>query len=241
MASSRSALVEEMDQQHPVDMALTATTALPGDLAERVAAVDGVTAALAVSGTSARLGAMADYPVLAAPEGPVAEEVFRGDRLPDPRDGTIVVPWDVLGDGLEDGQQVTVAVGDRTLRLRVVGGGGWGAAAIVGPSELARLDPIPSAHAVWAHAADGTDPDELAGALEAIGRPASAELENGLARRAHVFFQLDVMTGGVVGLLAIAIVIALIGIANTLGLSVLERPVSTRCSAPWASPGASCG
>ncbi|WP_322937627.1 FtsX-like permease family protein [Nocardioides bizhenqiangii] len=31
------------------------------------------------------------------------------------------------------------------------------------------------------------------------------------------------MTGGVVGLLAIAVVIALVGIANTLGLSVLER------------------
>ncbi|NHA00805.1 ABC transporter permease [Nocardioides sp. W3-2-3] len=34
---------------------------------------------------------------------------------------------------------------------------------------------------------------------------------------------LDVLTGGVVGLLGIAVVIALVGIANTLGLSVLER------------------
>lgn len=88
---------------------------------------------------------------------------------------------------------------------------------------LAQLDPSPSVQAVWVRAADGTDPDELAGSLEAIARPAGAELGSGLVRRDNVFFQLDVMTGGVIGLLAIAVVIALVGIANTLGLSVLER------------------
>ena len=35
--------------------------------------------------------------------------------------------------------------------------------------------------------------------------------------------QLDVLTGAVVALLGIAVLIALVGIANTLGLSVLER------------------
>ena len=41
--------------------------------------------------------------------------------------------------------------------------------------------------------------------------------------RAWVDLQLDVLTGSVVALLGIAVVIALVGIGNTLGLSVLER------------------
>lgn len=223
MASSRSALEEEMNRQHPVDVALTsAEGALPGVLADRAARVAGVTATAAVAGTTAAIGDLGDYPVLAVPEaGTPAAEVVRGGRVPAPRADTIVVPWGALEDGLRAGSRVTVAVGDRQVRLEVVGGDGWGAA-LVSPSVLERLDPTPVVQAVWIRAADGTDPDELAGALEALA-PTGAELENGLARRDHVFVQLDVMTGGVVGLLAISVVIALVGIANTLGLSVLER------------------
>lgn len=225
MASSRSALAEEMDQQHPIDMTLTSTAGpLPRDLVDRVAAVDGVTAAAAVLGTIAQVGDVGDYPVLAAPaRGTAAADLFRGGRVPAPRAGTIVVPWDALGEELKAGQRVTVAVGDQRVRLRVVGGADWCTAGLVAPDVLAEIDPTPTVQAVWVRAADGTDPDELEGSLEAIARPAGAELANGLARRDHVFFQLDVMTAGVVGLLAIAVVIALVGIANTLGLSVLER------------------
>ena len=53
--------------------------------------------------------------------------------------------------------------------------------------------------------------------------PADAELSSGFSERAYVYLQLDIMTGAVVALLGIAVVIALIGIGNTLGLSVLER------------------
>ncbi len=72
-------------------------------------------------------------------------------------------------------------------------------------------------------ATDGADPEDLGGDLEALAGRYDAEVENGLADRAWVDLQLDVTTGAVVGLLGIAVVIALIGIANTLGLSVLER------------------
>jgi putative ABC transport system permease protein len=105
----------------------------------------------------------------------------------------------------------------------VVGGEGWGRAALVGRATLERLAPSAGVQAVWVRAADGADPEDLAGSLEAIAVPLGAGLENGLAKRSYVDQQLDVLTGGVVGLLAISVVIALVGIANTLGLSVLER------------------
>ena len=51
----------------------------------------------------------------------------------------------------------------------------------------------------------------------------------------------DSLLGLVYVLLALAIVIALMGIANTLSLSIHERPVSSACCGPWARPGARSG
>jgi putative ABC transport system permease protein len=76
---------------------------------------------------------------------------------------------------------------------------------------------------VWIRASEGADAEDLRGDLAALAGAAGAALEGGYSNRAWVDLQVDVMTGAVVGLLAIAIVIALVGIANTLGLSVLER------------------
>lgn len=220
LASSRSALSAEMDDQHPVDLALSGARPLPADVVEQVRSVPGVAAATAVGGATARVPGLDPLPVLAVPADDGG--VLHG-TLPTPRPRQVVLPWDALGDGIEAGDRVAVTVGERTVRLRVVGGEGWGDAALVAPATLARLAPEVTTHAVWVRAEDGADPEDLAGSLEAIGSPLDAGVENGLAQRAYVDLQLDVLTGGVVGLLGIAVVIALVGIANTLGLSVLER------------------
>lgn len=220
LASSRTALAAEMDQQHPIDIALTgAAEPLPADVADRAAAVDGVAATAIVPGAPATV-AGEDLPVLAP--GDTAGDVLHGS-LARPRPGEVLVPWDLLGDGIEEGDRVGVVIGDRSLTLRVRAGEGWGEAALVRPATLARLVPHPGTQAVWVRADRDADPEDLAGSMEAIGGPLDAGIENGLARRAYVDLQLDVLGGGVVGLLAIAVVIALVGIANTLGLSVLER------------------
>ena len=70
---------------------------------------------------------------------------------------------------------------------------------------------------------DGADAEDLGGDLDAVAQSADADLVNSLRERSWVDLQLDVLTGTVVALLGIAVVIALIGIGNTLGLSVLER------------------
>ncbi len=220
MASSRSALDDEMDQSYPVDLAVTGSAVLSDDLVARVAAVEDVATSIAVPGALGQVEGLGEVPVVAEPAG--ADAVLHG-ALPAPRAGEVVVPWDLLGDGVEVGDRVGLSVGGRTLDLRVVGGEGWGSSVLVSPDVLARLAAHPRPVAVWVRADDGADPQDLAGDLETIAAPVGAELGNGLARRAYVDLQLDVVTGGVVGLLGIAVLIALVGIANTLGLSVLER------------------
>ncbi len=220
MASSRSALADKMDEQHPIDVAITGAGPLSPDVVERVSAVDGIDAVATVPGTTARIEGLGPLPVIAPPAS--TNGVLHGDLVaPGPRQ--LQVPWDLLGDGVEPGDRVDVTVGDRTERLRVVGGEGWGEAVLVRRTTLDRLAPDPSVQALWVRASDDADPEDLAGSLEAIAVPIDAGVENGLTRRAYVDLQLDVVTGGVVGLLAIAVLIALVGIANTLGLSVMER------------------
>ena len=217
MASSRSAIDAEMDVDHPIDVALTSSETLTTDALRRIRSADGVGSMIALPGTTAQIAGR-DLPVLSMSDDVV--HVAHG-RLDRPRPGEILVSWDLLDDDVSDGDLVTVRVGARTERLRVIGADGFGEAALVRRTTLERLAPRADVRAVWIRAGDGADADDLAGTLGAIVR--DADIENGLARRAYVDLQLDVVTGGVLGLLAIAVVIALVGVSNTLGLSVLER------------------
>jgi putative ABC transport system permease protein len=135
------------------------------------------------------------------------------------RTGQIWVPEDA---GVDAGQ-VTLAGTDGAVTLRVRTGSGWGDGAVVAPATLSRLTSDPTTLGVWVRAEPGADAEDLAGDLDALAQTAGADLADNLATRSWVNLQLDILTGTVVALLGIAVVIALIGIGNTLGLSVLER------------------
>lgn len=217
LASSRSAVDKDLDRDHPVDMTVTATDQpLPAGLLDDVRAVPGVRAAIALEGTAARITGGGQLPVLAADD--VAAVAHGSPRIADPRRDEIWLPAEHASRG-----RVTVQVGDRSVTLRVNTGDSWGDAAIVAPETLAALTDTPETWAVWVRAADDADPEDLTGDLDAMAQAADASLANSLRERAWVVLQLDILTGTVVALLGIAVVIALIGIGNTLGLSVLER------------------
>ncbi|WP_110180615.1 FtsX-like permease family protein [Nocardioides solisilvae] len=227
LATSRTTLADEMDLSYPVDAAVSALDApLPDGTAEQVAAVEGVTEVVELRGTMA---------TVAGVEVPVAEvdgrqPVVRGDRDLAPAQGQLLLPWQVGNEvagkaqrQLARDQTATVVVGDRSLELEVVHESGWGAVVLVPPGTLDALEAASATVAVWARADDGTDAGDLADALESRAAAAGGELEEGFSNRSWVDLQVDILTGAVVGLLGVAVLIALLGIANTLGLSVLER------------------
>ncbi|WP_148570723.1 ABC transporter permease [Nocardioides caldifontis] len=226
MATSRTAVDDEMDQSHPVDLTLTSTGAeLPATLLDDVLATDGVRAAAALPGTTARVSGIGEVQLLAADRAAVDDVVHGEPAIVVPGPDQVLVPWDSLGAGQAGGDQVRVTVDGTARTLTLRGGDGWGSAAVVAPETLTALTggAATGTRSVWVQAEDGADPEDLGGDLDALGAPAGAELANGLGERAWVYLQLDVLTASVVALLGIAVVIALIGIGNTLGLSVLER------------------
>lgn len=217
MASTRGALDRLMAEQHPVDLALTSAEPLPDDVIRRIGGAAGVADAVAVTGTT---GSIDGTPVtVLAPDR--ADRVLHDRGLP-PQEGVVRLPPDLLTE-LRAGDPVTLTVGDAAVDLRVARGEGWGSAVLVAPQTLGELTGDAAAYAVWVRATEGADPDDLAGDLTVAAREADPEIENGLSNRAWVDLQMDVLTWSVVGLLGIAVLIALVGIANTLGLSVLER------------------
>lgn len=213
MATTRDGLDEQMGNDHPVDVALTAEKPIPSAALDRVPAVDGVAAARGVPGVTAEVDGET-VTLLAPPGGDVAHRPLA------PRPGTIRLPVDVLP---EAGDRVSVAVDSTTLELAVVRDTGWGPAALVAPATLAELVERPEPYAVWLRADSGADPHALAADLTTALGDVRPQVENGLADRAWVDLQLDVLTWTVIGLLGVAVLIALVGIGNTLGLSVLER------------------
>jgi putative ABC transport system permease protein len=227
LASSRTAIDRDMDESYPLDATLTAVEApLGASLAERVAGTTGVTDVRTLDGTVARIGRVR-VPLLGSG---VDTGVVRGPTDLSPRDGVVLLPYDVveelptrLAEQVWEDAELTVVVAGRERTLRVETRDGWGRAGLVSPATLQALDPDPRPTAVWARADAGTDAEDLSGDLAALAGAAGAELAGGFGNRSWVSLQVDILTGSVVGLMAVAIVIALVGIANTLGLSVLER------------------
>ncbi|WP_299931238.1 FtsX-like permease family protein [uncultured Nocardioides sp.] len=228
LASSRTAIDRDMDDSYPLDATLTALDGpLDASLVDRVAATSGVREARDLDGTVASIAGV-DVPLLGS--GADTTGVLRGSTGLAPADGVVLLPYSVveelprrIADRVWKDGEVTVVVAGRERTLRVETGHGWGRSGLLSTATLAELDPDAQPMAVWARAAEGADAEDLSGDLAALAGAADAELDGGYTNRSWVYLQVDILTGAVVGLMAVAIVIALVGIANTLGLSVLER------------------
>ncbi|WP_433424730.1 ABC transporter permease [Microtetraspora malaysiensis] len=225
MATWRSALDEQIGRDHPIDVALTSPEGpVTTELLNRVRRTPGVEQAISVDGAVARVAGLdKPIPVVTAP---AAEHVARdGGTFARVEPGKIGIDSEVFGKdlSLRPGDRVTVRVGDRRAQLQVAVGTGWGPVGVVAPETLATLTDAPEPHAIWIRASSGADPARLGGDLDELADPVGATIENGLRTWESLDQQLEIYTWSALGLLGIAVVIALIGIANTLGLSVLER------------------
>jgi len=251
LATTRASVDANHGSAHPLDVALTSWDGpLAADVLEQVRATPGVGQAIAVEGVLVEVGqgsvsgtgddgetgdVGADRPLLllSAPDaGLVARD---GGTFAAVEAGTVALDADVYGDDPADrlGDPVTVravagdgvhdvAVDSPEVVLQVTAGRGWGGAGLVASDTLAALG-TPRPHAVWVRAAADADPAALVGALETLAGTAGADVDNGLRAEVADDQVLGIITGATLGLLGISVVIALVGIANTLGLSVLER------------------
>ena len=124
--------------------------------------------------------------------------------------------------GFADGDSVRLIVGDRALDLTVRVTPGAMAAVVTAPTAHA-LDPD-ARRSLGVRLVDGVDPvaapEQVADAASAGG---AVDVVSSSAGRAEISSMVDGILAVVLALLGVAVAIALVGIGNTLGLSVLER------------------
>ncbi|WP_413450761.1 FtsX-like permease family protein [Georgenia phoenicis] len=133
--------------------------------------------------------------------------------------------------GVTDGQEL--ALGDAELTVVVGGSGDWAYA----PAELGEaIDPEAPVTELWARLSGGEHSETITAVTDRLTEAQSAAgvddpdamyntpYVDGPAAQREIFEQvINTLLAIVVGLLAVAVVIALIGVANTLSLSVIER------------------
>lgn len=234
-ASARAALDDELDARFPVDLQLTSTTldrngaaaGVPAGVTAALADVDGLGAVVPVTNLSAER-ADGGRPVQVAVVDPadlraVANTPADADLL---RPGTLVVPERAATlYGLERADTVELTGPGGDLTLDVVHSGSRSDRAYLTPHDLDVLAPGLPAGELWAGVDDDHDaPDVVAAVQEAVSTTGETVGIAGIVVQRSAYQQIiDVILAIVVGLLAVAVLIALIGVANTLSLSVIDR------------------
>jgi len=234
-SSTRATVTSGLDEEFPTDVQVVdvsggydpGAAGLPGGLTGELAAVPGVAAVAAVPGALVQApGDLGELAVLGLP--PEVFDVVRSRTGDAPADGEVRVGQgfaDVWGVAAGDVWEVTGGAGTAELVVRV---GGSVDQPVVSAAQLAALagDDAPLQQ-VWL-ALDDAEGRGAADAVDAVTETAAAAAPGAAVQGAVLFRQslddvLDVLLLVVTALLGIAVVIALVGVGNTLALSVVER------------------
>jgi putative ABC transport system permease protein len=232
-ASARTTLDNELDAQFPVDVDVASTiydgdqmAAVPGVVVDVVDGVDGLRSTTAVTDASVSTADEQWVPTLAAEPDQLRDVVNTPEDFGALRPGTLVVPDGVAKNyGLEGMDEIELTGPGGTTTLDIVGVDAQYAYAFLVPQDLAAIYPDLEPNRVWASVAEGEDVTAVVASVQdAVSTTDEVvEVTGAVVQRQSYQQVIDVILGIVVGLLAVAVVIALIGVANTLSLSVIER------------------
>ena len=236
-ATTQATWAEVIDTQTPIDLDVREGSsalvdgqapAFPASALEHLRAIPGVGQIAELRTTQGEVANGDDrstYQITAVdPED--AARIGRADGMFESlRSGVVLVPGQMASAlDVVNGDALRIAVGDESLTVEVQIVELVAGEVIVIPEDLAALAPATPVTGAWVRLEDGVDVTRVIREVPGImptGR--EVDIEGGAADRIAYLELVDRILLVVSGLLAAAIVIALIGIGNTLSLSVLER------------------
>nr|BFF20533.1 hypothetical protein GCM10025730_40540 [Promicromonospora thailandica] len=234
-ASARVTLDQELDAQYPVDLQVGTTSqdengnaaVMPGSVSDAVRGVEGLRAVADVTTLVADVVEdEAVLPVVAVTPEALTSVLNTPEGAEGFGPGTLLLPKEVAETyGLEGRDTLTLTGPAGEVTLDVVGTDLRTTDAYLTPSDLVAFTAQTGPNALWGAVADGADPaGTVTDVQDAVSTTEEAvEVSGAVVERQGYQQVIDVILGIVVGLLAVAVVIALIGVANTLSLSVIER------------------
>ncbi len=221
-SSAQAGADRAVSVRSPLDLQITAPEgALPGSLLSSVSRVAGVQAAVAVPGTRVTLNGD-DYTLF----GPSTDQLGRVRNGGDLAPGQVALPGDLAEQlALRNGDPITLRRGVASVTLTVVARPITDDGSLVATRrDLLTLDPHAVISAVWGKfAADASPNDVIADVNPLVLGLTGVQVSGSGVERAATADLLGSLIRIALVLLTVAVVIALVGIGNTLSLSVLER------------------
>jgi putative ABC transport system permease protein len=224
-ASARASADNLLDETFPYDVSVTTSSAdYVADMRDAVAGTPGVAATALVSSAAVELGDLEDAGILAADPHDLTAVVNVPEEARLLTEGSILLSQDGAADlSVGAGDRITVSGAEGSVDLTVVTTTADALNRAITATDLARITGDTSTE-IWAHISGAEAAEVLADIQDAATQVDGDAFVMGPAAQAAQFRQVvDVILGVVVGLLAVAVVIALIGVTNTLSLSVIER------------------
>jgi putative ABC transport system permease protein len=212
-----------MDAEYPLDlMVSSAGEPMPATAERQLRDIDGIDHAVPVRGVVAQAGQQEIQVSGIDPEA--ARTVARSTDISQLKPGTALIGPDAMKTiGIEDGDSVTLKVGASSLEVRAVMADGLDPV-VLSTADLHTLAPRAAVTGFWLDANDKADGSEVIDAVEqSLPGVKDLTVTGGLAERSAYTQVFDVLLIIGVALLGVSVLIALVGVGNTLSLSVLER------------------
>lgn len=231
--TAEETLTSELDSRRPIDMVVSAKE-MPQDASEQIGAIRGMDTAIASARGDIEVGVTEPMTLYSATPETVREVSHRPEMADELVDGVVLLGQERAERfSVTDGQVLSVDGADGSsheLRVQIDANLQM---SLVSPATLEQLRGDETAPVVLADFADpGTPAREDVASLdlvdavnEQISSPGYSEASadfGGTERETYAQI-LTILLGITIGLLAVAVLVALVGVANTLSLGVIER------------------
>ena len=223
IASVRKTFDVTMDGEYPVDVMVSATgEQLPTTAERQLMDIKGVEQVAPVR--SAQVDSGSEKVVVTGIDLDAARSVVHSPSVDQLKPGTAFFAPDTLRMlHLESGSEVTLVSGQRSIRVEALMVDGLNPIVVAG-ADLKALAPDAPVTGYWLDSAPDADGQDVIDAVQqSIPSVKELSVTGGLAARSHYTHIFDVLLIVAVALLGVSVLIALVGVGNTLSLSVLER------------------
>lgn len=224
IASVRKTFDVSMNGQYPVDLMVTTyNEKMPASAEQQLRAIKGITQVVPVSTVTVKSGGE-EVQVTGVDQGSAGSVIHNSSLANELKPGTALLDYPTMNMlKAENGTPLTIVSGQHKLIVKAQLATGLDPITVTS-TDLAKLAPSASVTGFWLASDPKADGSGVIDALQqSIPTVKDLTVTGGLAERNSYTKIFDVLLIVGVGLLGVSVLIALVGVGNTLSLSVLER------------------
>ncbi|MEV6418042.1 ABC transporter permease [Kribbella sp. NPDC051718] len=224
IASVRKTFDVTMDKEYPVDVTMTVDDEkLPATAGSQLKNIKGITEVVPIRSALVKSG-QNTLEVTGIDPSTASSVIHDPALVKQLQPGTALLDQNTMYElNAENGAVVTIVSGKQKVNFKVVKANGLARITVV-TADLQKLAPTAAVTGYWLASdpkADGPKVmDELKQSLPTVK---NLNISGGLPERSFYTKVFDILLLVAVGLLGVSVLIALVGVGNTLSLSVLER------------------